>query len=103
MQELHHQYGMARVPHVRNTNMHRKKSAKPERLVVKGCYYYYRSAGKICPPILSISASGKIGMGVILRKYNFLENRPTLQTDLKSMLVFSRKRNSKIVCKITRS
>ena len=33
--------GMARVPHMRNTNMHGKISAKTERLAVKGCYYYY--------------------------------------------------------------
>ena len=33
--------GMARVPHMRNTNMHRKISAKTERLAVKGCYHYY--------------------------------------------------------------
>ena len=31
--------GMARVPHVRNTNMHRKISVKTEGLAVKGCYY----------------------------------------------------------------
>ena len=31
--------GMARVPHMRNTNMHGKISAKTERLAVKGCYY----------------------------------------------------------------
>ena len=43
----YHQYGrywyigMARVPHMRNTNMHGKISAKTERLAVKGCYYYY--------------------------------------------------------------
>ena len=38
----YHQYiGMARVPHMRNTNMHRKISAKTERLAVKGCYCYY--------------------------------------------------------------
>ena len=42
-----HQYGrywyigMARVPHIRNTNIHGKISAKTERLAVKGCYYYY--------------------------------------------------------------
>ena len=42
-----HQYGgywyigMARVPNMRNTNMHRKISAITERLVVKGCYYHY--------------------------------------------------------------
>ena len=33
--------GMARVLHVRNTNMHGKNSAKTERLAVKTCYYYY--------------------------------------------------------------
>ena len=33
--------GMARVPHMRNTNMHGEISAKTERLVVKGCYYHY--------------------------------------------------------------
>ena len=38
----------------------------------------YRSAAKICPPFLGISASGKIGVGVISRKHNILENRPTL-------------------------
>ena len=44
---VYHQYGrycyigMARVPHMRNTNMHRKISAKTEHLVVKGCYYHY--------------------------------------------------------------
>ena len=32
---------MARVPHMRNTNMHGKISAKTERLAVKRCYYYY--------------------------------------------------------------
>ena len=43
----YHQYGrywyigMARVPHMGNTNMHGKISAKTERLAVKGCYYYY--------------------------------------------------------------
>ena len=51
----------------------------------------YRSAAKIRPPFLGISASGKIGVGVISRKHNFLENRPTLQTDLENMLVFSSK------------
>ena len=41
----YHQYGrywyigIARVLHMRNTNMHRKNSA--ERLAVKACYYYY--------------------------------------------------------------
>ena len=38
----------------------------------------YRSAAKICPPFLGISASGKIGVGVVSRKHNILENRPTL-------------------------
>ena len=44
---MYHQYGrywyigMARVPHMRNTNMHGKISEKSERLAVKGCYYYY--------------------------------------------------------------
>ena len=44
---IYHQYGrywyigMARVPHMRNTNMHGKISAKTERFVVKGCYYHY--------------------------------------------------------------
>ena len=52
---------------------------------------HYRSDAKIRPPFLGISASGKIGVGVILRKHNFLENRPTLQTDLENMLVFSSK------------
>ena len=42
-------------------------------------------------PILDISVSGKIGVGVISRKHNFLENRPTLQTDLENMLVFCSK------------
>ena len=51
--------------------------------------HIYRSAAKIRPPFLGISASGKIGVGVISRKHNFLENRPTLQTDLENMLVFS--------------
>ena len=43
----YHQYGrywyigMARVLHMRNTNMHGKNSAKTERLAVKACYYYY--------------------------------------------------------------
>ena len=43
----YHQYGrywyigMARVPHMRNTNMHGKILAKTKRLAVKGCYYYY--------------------------------------------------------------
>ena len=37
------------------------------------------------------SASGKIGVDVISRKHNFLENRPTLQTDLENMLVLSLK------------
>ena len=45
----YHQYGrywynvigMARVPHMRNTNMHGENSAKTERLAVKRCYYYY--------------------------------------------------------------
>ena len=43
----YHQYGrywyigMARVPYMRNTNMHGKISANTERLVVKGCYYHY--------------------------------------------------------------
>ena len=43
----YHQYGrywyigMARVLHIRNTNMHGKNSAKTERLAVKACYYYY--------------------------------------------------------------
>ena len=37
--------GMARVPRMRNTNMHGKNSAKTELLAVKGCYYYtYYSA-----------------------------------------------------------
>ena len=31
---------MARVPHMHNTNMHGKISAKTERLAVNGCYYY---------------------------------------------------------------
>ena len=51
----------------------------------------YRSAAKIHPPFLGISASNKIGAHVILRKHNFLENRPTLRTDLENMLVFSSK------------
>ena len=31
----------SRVPHMRNTNMHGKISAKTERLVVNCCYYHY--------------------------------------------------------------
>ena len=47
MRTMNHQYGrywyigMARVVQMRNTNMHRKNSAKTERLAVKACYYYY--------------------------------------------------------------
>ena len=33
--------GTARVAHMHNTDLHRKISAKTERLAVKGCYYYY--------------------------------------------------------------
>ena len=29
------------MPHMRNTNMHGKISAKTERLAVQGCYHYY--------------------------------------------------------------
>ena len=36
----------------------------------------YISVTKILPPFLGISASGKIGVGVISRKHHILENRP---------------------------